>query len=30
VDLIVFGALILIISVFQPQGMAGFFKKAGR
>ncbi len=28
VDLIVFGALILIISVFQPQGMAGFFKKA--
>lgn len=30
VDLIVFGAMILIISVFQPQGMAGFFKKAGR
>lgn len=30
VDLIVFGALILIISVFQPQGMAGFFKKAGK
>jgi len=29
VDLIVFGALILMISVFQPQGMAGFFKKAG-
>ena len=29
-DLIVFGALILIISVFQPQGMAGFFKKAAR
>ncbi len=28
VDLIVFGALILFISVFQPQGMAGFFKKA--
>ena len=28
VDLIVFGALIVIISVFQPQGMAGFFKKA--
>jgi branched-chain amino acid transport system permease protein len=30
VDLIVFGALILIISVFQPQGVAGFFKKAGK
>ena len=30
VDLIVFGALVLIIAVFQPQGMAGFFKKAGR
>ena len=29
-DLIVFGALILIISVFQPQGMAGFFKKTGK
>jgi branched-chain amino acid transport system permease protein len=29
-DLIVFGALILAISVFQPQGMAGFFKKAGK
>ncbi|HSR13322.1 MAG TPA: branched-chain amino acid ABC transporter permease [Thermodesulfobacteriota bacterium] len=28
VDLIVFGALILVISVFQPQGMAGFFKRA--
>ena len=28
VDLIVFGALILVISVFQPQGVAGFFKKA--
>ena len=27
VDLIVFGALILIISVFQPLGVAGFFKK---
>jgi len=27
VDLIVFGALILVISVFQPQGMAGFFVK---
>ena len=30
VDLIVFGALILVISVFQPQGVAGFFKKAGK
>ena len=30
VDLIVFGALILVISVFQPQGMAGFFRKAGK
>jgi branched-chain amino acid transport system permease protein len=30
VDLIVFGALVLIIAVFQPQGMAGFFKKAGK
>ncbi len=30
VDLIVFGALILIISVFQPLGMAGFFRKAGK
>jgi branched-chain amino acid transport system permease protein len=27
-DLIVFGALILVISVFQPQGVAGFFKRA--
>jgi branched-chain amino acid transport system permease protein len=30
VDLIVFGALILIISVFQPQGVAGFFRKKGK
>jgi branched-chain amino acid transport system permease protein len=30
VDLIVFGALILIISVFQPQGVAGFFRKPGK
>ena len=30
VDLIVFGALILFISVFQPQGVAGFFKKTGK
>jgi branched-chain amino acid transport system permease protein len=30
VDLIVFGALILVISVFQPQGVAGFFKKSGK
>jgi len=30
IDLIVFGALILIISVFQPQGIAGFFRKTGR
>jgi len=30
VDLIVFGALIVIISVFQPQGIAGFFRKPGR
>ena len=30
VDLIVFGALILIISVFQPQGVAGFLKKTGK
>ena len=30
VDLIVFGALILIISVFQPLGVAGFFKKPGK
>lgn len=29
-DLIVFGALILVVSVFQPQGVAGFFKKAGK
>ena len=30
VDLIVFGALILVISVFQPQGVAGFFRKPGK
>jgi branched-chain amino acid transport system permease protein len=30
VDLIVFGALILVISVFQPQGVAGFFRKEGK
>jgi len=30
VDLIVFGALILIISVYQPQGVVGFFRKTGK
>jgi len=30
VDLIVFGALILIISVYQPQGVVGFFRKIGK
>jgi len=29
-DLIVFGALILIISVYQPQGVVGFFRKIGK
>jgi branched-chain amino acid transport system permease protein len=29
-DLIVFGALILFISVYQPQGLVGFLRKAGK
>jgi branched-chain amino acid transport system permease protein len=29
-DLIVFGALILFISVYQPQGLVGFLRKTGK
>jgi branched-chain amino acid transport system permease protein len=29
-DLIVFGALILFISVYQPQGLVGFLRKKGK
>jgi branched-chain amino acid transport system permease protein len=29
-DLIVFGALILLISVYQPQGLVGFLRKTGK
>lgn len=30
IDLIVFGALILLISVWQPQGLAGLFRRRGK